>query len=197
MTKNQKLYKKELSKIKARQRKLMQEGYFLQDISLPKTPKRITNKAIQQLKKFNIKYLRRRSEKNFQGDLLRGDIAFEKERKDKKKYYNKEQEIRKQLSIFELELKSFGPGLSGAFLAWYHHMLAEYGEERFVTALLKMPSRITDYFEAYRPDYGKAMEMFEEDLKKYLPSETGAYDHLKDIDEETGYSAWEESDIDY
>lgn len=223
MTKNQKLYKSELSKIKARQRKLMSQGYILPEIPIPKQPKRVTKQAILHLKKFNLKYIRSLSEKEIDDEYLPGSEAFRREQKLKRELkklsgnipslpnqvstgknynnykdaYDEDMEIEKILSTFEFELKSFGGNLSGMFLSWYQDLLNEYGRKNLAIALKNMPTSFYDFFEAYRPDYGKSIEMFEGQLKQYLPASDKVYENLKELDEETGYSSWEESDIDY
>lgn len=194
-TENQRRFMQQVSRIKRIQRKLLSEGYSLFDQPDLTMPKRVTKQAIQRLKEITPRRLRNKAE-IFVGDKLLTANQVKRLKislTDVETDYVLEEDMSYKVIIanFFSELGSFPENLGLHFLAWGHGLVDKYGEKEVAEAIKNLPMQFTDYYIAYAPDYGRAVEAFESDLINLLPgSEEDIPQELRE--EIEGYEEWEE-----
>lgn len=168
-------HKKQVKRLKQEIRRAEKRGYLAPENILPKQPKKITTKSVEQLKKITPKEIYEKSEKlDFEtGELIPGEVARKKAAKTRKakkeKRYNADRGESEDyeynyndfpdmadiiISNFRAEMTRFPEIAYPIVTEWLDRLLRDYSKEDIAEMLENAASQGLgiDYSIAYRED---------------------------------------------
>lgn len=193
LTKNQQEYRKQIYRLRRIELKLMSEGAVLEEVHQLTIPKRVTKKMIENLKDIKPRNIRKKAEIEFNGSFVPYNTYAKAVKSSNRvaRILPDENMLAAQIiSNIRDSFSTYADKLASWLDEWLTSLVNSFGAVNFARTVQAMPWYITDYFQAYMPDYKQAISEFTADLFSYFGNNEDSLPFLYDIMEET--EDWEE-----